>query len=131
MVERPEGDVEQIAEPEEPDQPDQVDHSIPAEEVQAEQLESLPAESPVVSQPAETADSLLDELSAAIEHYPDAPANYVLRGELYLDEGQIALAAQDFQRALELADPLAESATWGYINEALADRAREGLRHCQ
>jgi len=128
MVERPEGDVEQIAEPE---QSDQANHSFQAEQTEAEQLEPLPAESPVISRSGESAPSLLDELTEAIERYPDAPANYVLRGELLLDEGQPALAAQDFQRALELADPLAESANWGYINGALADRAREGLRHCQ
>ena len=131
MVERPVSEIQQVAEPEQSDQADQANHPFQAEQTEAEPLEPLPAEPPVILRPGESARSMLDELTEAIEHYPDAPANYVLRGELLLDEGQPALAAQDFQRALELADPLAESANWGYINEALADRAREGLRHCQ
>jgi tetratricopeptide (TPR) repeat protein len=73
----------------------------------------------------------MDELTSAIENHPDAPASYVLRGEIFLDGGDIDLAAQDFQKALELADPGAETANWGYVYRALADRAREGLRQCR
>ncbi len=74
--------------------------------------------------------SRVDVLTAAIEKRPDAPVNYVLRGEALLDGGDYGLAAEDFRKALELAEPQAESANWGYINRALADRAREGLRYC-
>jgi hypothetical protein len=73
----------------------------------------------------------MDELTAAIENHPDSPASYVLRGEIFLDGGEIHLAAQDFQKALDLAEPGAETANWGYIYRALADRAREGLRQCR
>jgi hypothetical protein len=73
----------------------------------------------------------MDELTDAIHGHPDSPASYVLRGEIFLDSGEIALAAQDFQQALDLADPGAETANWGYVYRALADRAREGLRRCR
>jgi tetratricopeptide (TPR) repeat protein len=75
--------------------------------------------------------SRVDVLTGAIEKRPDAPVNYVLRGEALLDGGDYELAAEDFRKALELAEPQAESANWGYINRALADRAREGLRYCK
>jgi Tfp pilus assembly protein PilF len=67
-------------------------------------------------------------LTEAIERYPDSPVNYVLRGEALLDGGDKDLAADDFMKALALAEPRADTANWGYINRALADRARDGLR---
>ncbi len=70
----------------------------------------------------------VDELSDAIAQYPNSPANYVLRGEMFLEGGDRDLAADDFEHAIRLADEQAESANWGYIYRALADRAREGLR---
>jgi tetratricopeptide (TPR) repeat protein len=73
----------------------------------------------------------MDELTDAIENHPDVPASYVLRGELFFNGGEIDLAAQDFRKALDLADPGAETANWGYVYRALADRAREGLRQCR
>jgi len=72
----------------------------------------------------------IEALTTAIELHPDAPVNYVFRGEALLDEGYYAEAAADFERALALGDSLAESANWGYIYRGLADRAREGLRRC-
>src|SRR3954453_18239417 len=39
----------------------------------------------------------IDVLTAAIERSPDAPVNYVLRGEMLLDGGDFDLAADDFQ----------------------------------
>ena len=72
----------------------------------------------------------LDLLTRAIEAHPEAPANYVIRGELLLEAEDYELAAQDFETALSLAQPLAESSNWGYINQALIDRARQGLRQC-
>jgi tetratricopeptide (TPR) repeat protein len=72
--------------------------------------------------------SRVEFLTMAIEAYPDSPVNYVLRGEALADVGDYGLAAEDFQKALELADTQAEGANWGYIYQALADRAREGLR---
>jgi hypothetical protein len=75
--------------------------------------------------------SRIELLTLAVERYPEAPVNYVLRGEVLLDHGDFELAAHDFERAVMLADPNAETANWGYINRALADRAREGLRRCR
>jgi hypothetical protein len=75
-------------------------------------------------------DTRLFLLSRAIERIPDAPANYVMRGELLLARGDIEGAQRDFEVAVELAETRAESANWGYINRALVDRAHEGLRQC-
>jgi Tfp pilus assembly protein PilF len=66
-------------------------------------------------------------LSLAIEHNPDTPANYVLRGELYLDVREYELAAADFQRALELASAQFEASNWGGIAQVMRDRAEAGL----
>src|SRR4051812_6637381 len=67
----------------------------------------------------------IDVLTTAIEKNPEAPVNYVLRGEMLLDGGDLDLAADDFHKALVLAQSRAEGANWGYIYQALADRARE------
>jgi len=69
----------------------------------------------------------LRSLSLAIEKYPEAPANYVLRGELYLDVGEYELAQSDFQRALELASAQFEVSDWGGIAQVMRDRAEVGL----
>ena len=100
-------------------------------EVSGEQLAGMPDNLPEVS--AEALPPMLNRLetlNGAIENYPEAPANYVIRGELLLEAEDYALAAQDFETALSLAQPLAESSNWGYINQALIDRARQGLRQC-
>ncbi len=70
----------------------------------------------------------IDVLTESIGRFPDAVANYVLRGELYLATGGHDLAAADFTTALALSERDAESLDWGYINAAYTDRAREGLR---
>ncbi len=70
-------------------------------------------------------------LTEAIRRHPDAPSNYVVRGEFYLGRGEILAAAADFRRALQLAESGAARAAWGYVYTALADRAREGLRRCR
>lgn len=72
----------------------------------------------------------LGVLTAAIQRHPEAPSNYVVRGEFYLGRGEILAAAADFRRALQLAESGAAGAVWGYVYTALADRAREGLRRC-
>ena len=74
--------------------------------------------------------SRIEALTAAIALHPEAPVNYVFRGEALLENNFNEEAAADFEKGLELADSLAESANWGYIYRALADRAREGLRQC-
>jgi hypothetical protein len=94
----------------------------------ADVVEPTPAaaETPPTADPR---DRLL-ALSEAIMRHPDAASNYVLRGETLLAMGDQAAAAEDFRTGLELAQEDAESADWGYIQRALADRAREGLRRC-
>ena len=70
----------------------------------------------------------LYNLNWAISAFPDAPANYVLRGELLLGIGDSLGAAADFRRALELALNEVESEDWGLVAQALQDRALVGLR---
>ncbi len=95
---------------------------IPMDYASEEGEHSQPVAAPVPSR--------VEALTAAIELHPDAPVNYVFRAEALLENYYYAEAAADFEKGLELADSLAESANWGYIYRALADRAREGLRQC-
>src|ERR1700694_2646321 len=67
-------------------------------------------------------------LTRKIDQYPGAPVNYVLRGEVYLENGDFELAAADFRAALALAEQQDETLDWGYVNAAFMDRAEEGLR---
>lgn len=67
------------------------------------------------------------ELDQALASYPDAAVNYVLRGEIYLELGQYALAAQDFQQGLTLATIELESNRWGLVAQTVQDRAQAGL----
>jgi hypothetical protein len=73
----------------------------------------------------------LRSLSLTIEKYPDTPANYVLRGEIYLDVNEHELAAADFQRALELATAQFEASDWGGIAQVMRDRAEAGLERAR
>lgn len=66
-------------------------------------------------------------LSRAIERHPESPANYVVRGELFLEIGQQARAAEDFQMALVLAEAQFANDDWGLVSQALQDRALAGL----
>lgn len=89
-----------------------------------------PAPAAAETPPTAGARDHLLALSEAIVRHPDAASNYVLRGEALLAMGDQAAAAEDFRTGLALAQEDAESADWGYIQRALADRAREGLRRC-
>lgn len=73
----------------------------------------------------------IEVLSLAIERFPDAAVNYVLRGEAWLGMGNRANALDDFRAALALASEAAEGARWGYVEQALADRAHEALRRLE
>ncbi len=73
----------------------------------------------------------ISRLSSAIEFSPDAPTNYVLRGELYMEIGDYASAVVDFRRALELATAQVENEDWGIIAQTMQDRAQEGLAEAQ
>lgn len=70
----------------------------------------------------------LAALDAAIAASPDAPANYLLRAELYARLGEHALALADFNRVETLAASGFERDNWGLVNQALRDRAAAGAR---
>lgn len=67
-------------------------------------------------------------LDRAIEGSPDAAVNFVLRGEYWLEVGDWEQAAQDFEQALALANAALTTSEWGYLEQALVDRAEHGLR---
>jgi hypothetical protein len=69
-------------------------------------------------------------LARAIEANPDAPVNYLLRGEEWLMCGQLARAWADFTAARARAENLLSQSAWGYIYQAYIDRADAGLRQC-
>ena len=70
----------------------------------------------------------MSELTQSIEAYPDAAANYLLRGELHTDLQQYDLAQEDFEKALALAETQYENDRWGLASQAIQDRARSGLK---
>lgn len=69
-------------------------------------------------------------LTQAIEAQPDAPVNYLLRGEEWLVSGDLQRARDDFLRARSKAQRLLDSSAWGYLYQAYIDRALQGLRQC-
>ncbi len=73
-------------------------------------------------------DSRLYDLNWAVKAYPDAPANYVLRGELLFARGDLFGAIADFRRGYELAAIGVENEDWGVVAQSLQDRALAGLR---
>jgi hypothetical protein len=76
-------------------------------------------------------DERIRHLDAAIENAVDTPANYVLRGELYLGIREYALAQRDFQRAYELATAQFQRSDWGLMAQAMQDRALAGLQKAE
>lgn len=73
----------------------------------------------------------IDALSHAIEMNPEEPANYILRGELYYQLREYALAEVDFQRGYILASEQVEANRWGIVAQTLLDRALYGLTKVQ
>jgi hypothetical protein len=67
---------------------------------------------------------LLDD---AIYREPAVAVNYVIRGELYLQRGEIENAAADFEQGEELAHSDFAESRWGLVAQATRDRARRGL----
>jgi hypothetical protein len=67
-------------------------------------------------------------LNWAIAAYPDVAANYVLRGELLLKQGDTPGAIADFRQALDLAMADVEKEDWGVVAQSVQDRALVGLR---
>lgn len=73
----------------------------------------------------------LNHLTQAIDDNPEAYVNYVLRAELYMQIREYALAHADFQRAYDLSDIQFELADWGFLEQAIRDRALAGLEKVQ
>jgi hypothetical protein len=73
----------------------------------------------------------IGRLTSAIELYPDSPTNYTLRGELYLETQDYALAAEDFRYALKIALEQVESEDWGIVAQTIQDRATDGLAQAE
>jgi hypothetical protein len=69
-------------------------------------------------------------LSRLIEADPDAPVNYLLRGEEWLLCGEPGRARADFEAARDRSERLLGQSSWGYIYQAYMDRAEAGLRQC-
>ncbi|MBN2305887.1 MAG: hypothetical protein JXQ72_15495 [Anaerolineae bacterium] len=69
-------------------------------------------------------------LTRAIEANPDAPVNYLLRGEELVMCGVLEQAQSDFEMVRLLAESLLRESEWGYIYQAYSDRAEVGLRRC-
>jgi hypothetical protein len=76
-------------------------------------------------------DARLWDLDQTISAYPDSPSNYVVRGELYLEMGEVELAYADFTKAWTLATEQVESADWGIIAQVMQNRAEAGLAEAQ
>lgn len=69
-----------------------------------------------------------DDLNRAIEMNPESAVNYVLRGELYFQSREYALAQADFQHGLTLAQQQYEANAWGLVAQSVQDRAVAGLQ---
>jgi tetratricopeptide (TPR) repeat protein len=68
----------------------------------------------------------LRALNQAIAGTENTPTNYVLRGELYLELGAYDLALADFEYAEKLATYQLDEHNWGFIAQAMRDRAQAG-----
>lgn len=71
----------------------------------------------------------LYSLDTAVQRKPEAPVNYLLRGEYWLEVGDYQMAARDLTRARQLALQRLETSDWGYIFQSYIDRADEILGH--
>jgi len=69
-------------------------------------------------------------LNRLIATNPDAPVNYLLRGEEWLVCGQFEQARVDFEAARARSQRLLSQSAWGYIYQSYIDRAQAGLRQC-
>ena len=71
------------------------------------------------------------ELDRTIERYPESASNFVLRGELFLKQGQAERAKADFLRAYEIsADNVADD-QFGFVAQMTQDRALDGLKRAR
>lgn len=67
-------------------------------------------------------------LNHAIEQNPAVALNYLLRGELLLQQDNVPNAVHDFEQALALAQVELETVDWGYAQQTVIDRAHHGIR---
>ena len=72
-------------------------------------------------------DARLDALDYAIQKEPDAPVNYLLRGEYWLEAGEYEHARDDLEMARHLAQEALANSDWGYIYQSYIDRAERWL----
>ena len=73
----------------------------------------------------------LDALDYAIQQEPDAPVNYLLRGEIWLAAGEYESAWDDLTTARDLAKKALASSDWGYIYQSYIDRAERWLHQLE
>jgi hypothetical protein len=113
----------------EPRPPDSDEALALAAEIEREALGASQPEAPAPTAALRGgASRRLAALTDAIAANPDSAANYVLRGELFLQHGERELAYADFVKALTLAAAQLESDDWGLVGQAVQDRAEAGLR---
>lgn len=120
---------------------DEQNDEVPAQKVETAPEEVLAEPEPVVEavppQPVTFVEWLrglfsgpvaqrLDSLNEAIQRHPQGAANYMLRGEIWLDRGEYELAAADFERAQALSAEQFEEAEWGLVSQTLRDQAEHG-----
>lgn len=73
----------------------------------------------------------LRDLNHAIADHPEAPTNYVLRGELALETRDYEQAVADFEKGLELASAQVETSDWGILAQTMQERAYRGLKEAR
>lgn len=73
----------------------------------------------------------LDLLDRAIDGNPQAAINYVLRGELWLRNEHYGAACADFETAIVLAEAELKQSDWGFLPQAILDRAQQGRKMAQ
>lgn len=71
------------------------------------------------------------ELDRAIERYPEAASNFVLRGELLLKQGQAERAKADFLHAYEMSAVRVADERFGFVAQMTQDRALDGLKRAK
>lgn len=67
------------------------------------------------------------ELSDKIEALPESITHYVLRGELFIERGEYERAKADFEAAVDIAEALDPSQSWGLLEQVMRDRALQGI----
>ena len=70
----------------------------------------------------------MEQLTIAIELYPDAASNYLQRGEVREQLGYYELAQDDFLKALELTEQQFAGARWGIGSQLVRDTAQQRLQ---